>query len=118
MSRTRGITMGSIRKRHDRQKPYLARYRGPDGRERTKAFRLKVDAERWLLERERDRARGEWVDPALGRTTLAEWAQRYRAGRPQRADIDRSQRRNLLPEPDRSATGCVEAVGPRSAVGP
>jgi integrase len=65
--------MGSIRKRTDRQKPYLARYRAPDGRERTRAFRLKVDAERWLVERERDKHRGDWVDPSLGRIAFGEW---------------------------------------------
>ena len=73
--------MGSIRKRPDRPKPYLARHRGPDGRERTKSFRRKIDAERWLLERERELVRGEWVDPALGRTTLEECVRRYQAGR-------------------------------------
>lgn len=73
--------MGSIRKRDNRPKPYLARYRGPDGRERTRAFTRKLDAQRWITERERDRDRGEWIDPALGRTTVSEWVERYLAGR-------------------------------------
>ncbi len=73
--------MGSIRKRDDRGKPYLARYRAPDGRERTRAFTRKVDAQRWITERERDKYRGDWIDPALGRTTVSEWVERYHAGR-------------------------------------
>lgn len=69
--------MGSIRKRPDRPKPYLARYRDPDRRERSKSFRRKVDAEHWLSEREREKYRGEWVDPDLARTTFSEWSERW-----------------------------------------
>ena len=73
--------MGSIRRRSDRHRPYLARYRGPDGKERTKAFRRKVDAQRWLVEREREKHRGEWVDPALGLVTFGEWVAETEATR-------------------------------------
>jgi hypothetical protein len=42
--------MGHIRRRKlDRGRAaYLARYRGPDGRERSKQFARRVDAERFL----------------------------------------------------------------------
>jgi len=73
--------VGSIRRRSDRQRPYLARYRGPDGKERTTAFRRKVDAQRWLVEREREKHRGEWVDPALGLVTFGEWVAETEATR-------------------------------------
>lgn len=36
-----------------------------------------MDAERWVTEREREKNRREWVDPALGRVTVAEWSRRY-----------------------------------------
>lgn len=88
--------MGSIRKRPDRSNPYQARYRAPDGRERTKAFRRRVDAERWLLEREREKARGEWVDPALGRTTFGEWVTDVEATRLNRRSSSRARDRSLL----------------------
>lgn len=52
---------------------WRARYRGPDGRERSKTFDRKVDAERWLAQTETDKARGQWVDPAAGRLTFEEW---------------------------------------------
>jgi integrase len=53
---------------------YRARYRAPDGRERSKCFARKVDAERFLSSVESSKLRGDWIDPALGRTTVEEWA--------------------------------------------
>jgi len=52
---------------------WRARYRGPDGRERSQTFDRKVDADRWLAQVETDKARGQWVDPAHGRITFATW---------------------------------------------
>ncbi|CAN5187704.1 tyrosine-type recombinase/integrase [soil metagenome] len=59
---------------------WRARYRGPDGRERNRSFTRRVDAERWLAVATADVVRGEWVDPALGRLTLAAWSSRWEAG--------------------------------------
>ena len=56
---------------------WRARYRAPDGRERSKTFTKKVDAERWLNGIEVSKARGDWVDPSLGRITVADWAERW-----------------------------------------
>lgn len=56
---------------------WQAAYRGPDGRERTKTFDRKVDAERWLTNAEADLLRGTWVDPAESRTTLADYSARW-----------------------------------------
>lgn len=63
--------MAHVEKRADRK--YRARYRGPDGRERSKTFDRKVDAERWLASVETEKARGQWVDPAAGRVTFEAW---------------------------------------------
>ena len=52
---------------------WRARYRGPDGRERSQTFDRKVDAERWHAQVETDKARGRWVDPAAGRITFESW---------------------------------------------
>jgi truncated hemoglobin YjbI len=52
---------------------YRARYRDPAGRERSKSFKRKADAERWLAEIEHAKARGTWTDPALGRTRFDDW---------------------------------------------
>jgi integrase len=52
---------------------YRARYRDPAGRERSKSFDRKADAERWLAEMEHAKARGLWTDPRLGRVRFADW---------------------------------------------
>jgi integrase-like protein len=52
---------------------YRARYRDPAGRERSKSFRRKADAERWLAEIEHTKTRGMWTDPRLGRIRFADW---------------------------------------------
>jgi hypothetical protein len=56
---------------------YRVRYRDPAGRERSKSFARKVDAERFLRHVEADLMRGQWVDPEHGRTTVAELAERW-----------------------------------------
>lgn len=56
---------------------WRARYRGPDGRERSRTFDRRSDAERWLATNEIAKARGEWIDPTLGRCTFAEWAEQW-----------------------------------------
>jgi integrase len=56
---------------------YRARYRSPDGRERSRTFRRKSDAVRFLSAVEADKARGEWIDPKLARITFTRWADRW-----------------------------------------
>ena len=53
---------------------WRARYRGPDRRQRSKSFRRKSDAERWLTQQRALMAQGDWTDPALGRITFGEYA--------------------------------------------
>jgi hypothetical protein len=53
------------------------RYRDPSGRERSKSFTRKVDAERFLVSIEDTKLRGAYVDPAAGRVPFAEWAERW-----------------------------------------
>jgi integrase len=52
---------------------YRARYRDPAGRERSKSFSRKVDAERWMAEIQHAKTRGSWTDPALGRVRFSSW---------------------------------------------
>lgn len=58
---------------------WRARYRGPDGKERSRTFERKVDAERFLTTQEGRKLTGEWVDPTAGRQTFLafadEWAE-------------------------------------------
>ena len=56
---------------------WRARYRDPSGRERSKSFARKVDAERFLVAVEDAKLRGAYVDPAAGRVPFSEWAERW-----------------------------------------
>ena len=67
--------MAHIEKRESGR--WRARYRGPDGKERSKTFDRKVDAERFLTSVEGSKLRGDWVDPALGAGLVGEWAWRW-----------------------------------------
>jgi integrase len=71
--------MGYIQRR-DRPKPWIARYRGPEGRLHSKSFRRKVDAEKWLTIEEGKTLRGDWVDPTAGTVRYGEWAESWLAG--------------------------------------
>src|SRR4051794_18822128 len=62
--------MASAQKRPNGK--WLGRYRGPDGRERSKAFARKQDALRWAREQE-DQVRSlGWTDPARAKVTVAD----------------------------------------------
>lgn len=53
---------------------WVGRYVGPDGREHSKSFRRKIDADRYLASIEAGKLRGEWVDPKLGLVTVTDAA--------------------------------------------
>ena len=71
--------MASIEKRYtpSGEIRWDVRYRDPDRQQRKRTFRRKVDAQRFANTVEADIARGEWVDPHLGKETFADWAQRW-----------------------------------------
>lgn len=71
--------MGSVQ-RVDRPKPWLARYRAPDGRQYSRSFKRKVDAEKWLTMEESKALRGEWVDPSAGTVIFADWVDVWLSG--------------------------------------
>lgn len=60
-----------------RDTDWVARTRGPDGKERSRFFSTRIDAERYLAGKESSKLRGEWIDPALGQITLEDWADRW-----------------------------------------
>ena len=73
--------MASIEKRtRDRQTTWRAHYRTPAGAQRNKTFARKIDAERFLAGVESAKVMGTYVDPALARVTVGEWAQRWLDG--------------------------------------
>lgn len=69
------------------------RFRTPEGKHHQKSFTLKADAERYEREFKLKKEKGTWVDPTLGKMTLAELFDLYRIAkshlRPKSlADID------------------------------
>ena len=58
---------------------WRARYRDPAGRSRSRTFDTKLEGRRFLDATNADMHRGQWVDPAAGRLTLAEWTATYLA---------------------------------------
>ena len=58
-----------------------ARYWRLDGRQRSKSFNRKIDAERWLRGELAKLDRGEWVEPDSGRITWAEYSAEILAAR-------------------------------------
>jgi integrase len=56
---------------------YDARVRGSDGVQRYRTFTVKADAQRWQREQRAAKDRGDWLDPSIGRQTLAEWSEEW-----------------------------------------
>ncbi|HEU5085248.1 MAG TPA: tyrosine-type recombinase/integrase [Acidimicrobiales bacterium] len=94
--------MAHVQKRNQGGKTtWRARVRLPDGRERSKSFDRKVDAERWVVETQAQLNRGNVIDPRAGQITLAEYAAQWQAAqmhRPSTAEATESRlRRHVLP---------------------
>ncbi len=75
---------------------WQARYRGPDGRERTRTFDRQVDARAWLDTNSADVTRGAWIDPRPGRVTLRHYADRWLTERHDLRPSTRAKYRGLL----------------------
>jgi hypothetical protein len=65
------------KRRRNGRVTYRARWRDPAGKERSKTFTRKLDADRFLLSIEDAKLRGAYVDPAAGRAPFATWAERW-----------------------------------------
>lgn len=64
---------------------WRARYRGADGRGRSRTFSRRSDAEAWLVGRRAEVASGDWIPPERSRITFREYADQWlelRPGRP------------------------------------
>jgi integrase len=81
---------------------WRARWRTPEGAERSKTFTRKLDAERHLASVEHAKVAGTFVDPMLGRRLFGDWWTAWRSTRvdlrPSTAARDESYARNhILP---------------------
>lgn len=75
---------------------WRARYVGADGRERTKAFGRKADAQNWLDQEISDQLTGTWTDPALSGITFGAMAERWLSTKATRAPKTVAGYRSLL----------------------
>lgn len=79
------ITMAHIERRERRGKngqvlrSYRVRWRGPDGKERNKSFKRKVDADRFAATVSADLVRGQYIDPDAGKILFETYAKRWLA---------------------------------------
>lgn len=80
---------------------WQARYRTPDGAERSKSFPRKVDADRFLASVEGDKVRGAYVDPSAGRQTFGGYARSWMASQVHRpstvVQVETNMRRHVFP---------------------
>lgn len=79
--------MASIQRRPNGS--WRVRYKDPDGKERSKHFDRKVDAERFRASVQADILRGHYLDPNAGRVRFSDFAQTWLAG--QTGDISTRQ---------------------------
>jgi hypothetical protein len=66
--------MASIERRSGH---YRVKYRDPTGRQRSRSFPRKADAQRFAVEMEADLARGQWLDPAGAQLSVTEWSETF-----------------------------------------
>ncbi|MDF1597082.1 MAG: tyrosine-type recombinase/integrase [Acidimicrobiia bacterium] len=92
--------MAHIRRHPNARHRWQVRYVDPHGKERSKNFARKVDAEKFVHTVEVQKIRGEWTDPAAGKVNFSEWAAQVDATRPNRREStrarDSSYLRNLI----------------------
>jgi len=69
------VTSIERRERDDGKPRYVARYRDPSGRSRSKTFARKIDAERYLTGVANAKLTGQYVDPARAKVTVGAWAE-------------------------------------------
>ena len=91
--------MGNIARRPNGK--WRARYRDSSGREHSKHFARKVDAQRWLDEVQAATLTGQYVDPRAGRITLRAYADQWKLRQVHRAttvdQVDGVLVRHVLP---------------------
>lgn len=90
---------------------WQARYRTPDGAERSKSFARKLDADRWLATIEADKVRGIYVDPIAGQRTFGDYARAWMAMQVHRpstaAQVETNMRRHVFPHFDERRLAAV-----------
>jgi integrase len=99
---------------------WRARYVDADGRERSRTFARKGDAERFLVATEADLLRGSYVDPQRAKLTLAAYAERWLAAQPLRPSSRRTYeiylRTRIVPALGARGLGSITATDVRGLI--
>ena len=69
--------MAHIRRHPVDKTKWQVRYIDPNGRERSKVFHRKVDAEKFLIHVEAQKQRAEWVNPERAASRFGDWANHW-----------------------------------------
>jgi integrase len=70
------VSRGSIHRESNGS--WRARYRNPEGQDRSKNFDRKIEAERFLVSVEHSKQTGSYVDPSAGKITFKSYAEKWR----------------------------------------
>ena len=76
----------SIQHRPEKRLPWVARVRTVDGRQLSRSFDRKIDAQAWLEDERAKLRRGDWVDPRRGEILWEEYTDQILAGKSHLAD--------------------------------
>ena len=103
--------MGNIQTRSDRD-GYIARWRDSDNRRRSKSFRTKGEAQRFLVQIEAAKVQGDYIDPHRSKMTVETWAVEFRRLRARRRPgtiewEDAALRTQLLPAFGKRSMGSI-----------
>ncbi len=71
--------MATVKRRANRGNRWEVRYRDPEGKQRSKLFDRKADAERFAATTAADMVRGAYVDPSAGKITFGQYAATWQA---------------------------------------
>jgi len=70
------VSRGSIHRQPNGT--WRARYRNPEGRDRSRNFDRKIDADRFLVSVEHSKQTGSYIDPSAGKVTFKSYAENWR----------------------------------------
>jgi integrase len=112
--------MGSIRRPRD-GRGWEARYRSPEGRQHSKVFRTKREADRFLARVDTAIQRGDWRDPQLAKVPFSEYTDAWLGStkhlRPgTQANVESRLRRHILPAFGHHPIGAIQPAMVRSWV--
>ena len=94
------VSRGSIHRETNGR--WRARYRNPEGRDRSRSFDRRIDAEKFLTSIEHSKLTGSYIDPSAGKVTFKSYAERWRCNQVHRkateAQVETNLRLHVYPQ--------------------